>query len=140
MLYNPIYEFDRMRSLLDDLFNVSVQEKAGNEELEFANVYESPNGYMLQFLTPGVKSEDIEVNCTDGVMSVNIKRVLDRNEKKDIRFLRQERSSSEFTRSYRLSDDADTEKIEAKVMNGILMVFIPKKEKAKLKKISVKVN
>jgi len=140
MLYNPIYEFDRMRALLDDLFSVSVHENAGNEELEYTNVYQNPNGYMLQFLAPGVKSGDIEVNCTNGVMSVSIKRILDRVEKKDTRILRQERASTEFTRSYRLSDDADTEKIEAKAMNGILMVFIPKKELAKTKKITVKVN
>jgi len=140
MLYNPIYEFDRMRSLLDDLFSASVNENARNEELEYTNVYENPNGYMLQFLAPGVKSEDIDVNCASGVISITIKRILDRKEKKDTNILRQERSSAEFTRSYRLSEDADTEKIEAKSMNGILMIFIPKKEKAKNKKISVKVN
>jgi len=140
MLYNPIYEFDRMRSLLDDLFSVSVHENTRNEDLEYTNVYENQNGYMLQFLTPGVNSKDTEINFANGVLSVSIKRLLDKMEKKDTRVLRQERSGTEFTRSYRLSDDADTEKIDAKIINGILMVFIPKKEQAKLKKITVKVK
>jgi len=140
MLYNSIYEFDRMRSLLDDLFSVSIHENPRNEDLEYTNIYENQNGYMLQFLAPGVNSKDTVVNFANGVLSVSIKRILDKIEAKDTRILRQERSSSEFTRSYRLSDDADTEKIDAKIINGILMVFVPKKEHAKLKKIAVKVK
>jgi len=140
MLYNSIYEFDRMRSLLDDLFSVSIHENPRNEDLEYTNIYENQNGYMLQFLAPGVNSKDTVVNFANGVLSVSIKRILDKIEAKDTRILRQERSSSEFTRSYRLSDDAETEKIDAKIINGILMVFVPKKEHAKLKKIAVKVK
>lgn len=140
MLYNPIYEFDRMRSLLDDLFSVSINETSRNEELEYTNIYENQNGYMLQFLAPGVNSKDTGINVANGILSVSIKRLLDKNEKKDTRILRQERSGTEFTRSYRLSDDADTEKIDAKIINGILMIFIPKKEHSKLKKITVNVK
>jgi len=140
MLYNPIYEFDRMRSLLDDLFSVSIHENVRNEDLEYTNIFENQTGYMLQFLAPGVKSEDTGVNIANGILSVSIKRLLDKMDSKDTHILRQERSSTEFTRSYRLSDDADADKIEAKVINGVLMVFIPKKEQAKLKKIAVKVK
>jgi len=140
MQYNNIYEFDRMRSILDDLFYVSNRKEYQNEVLEYTNIYENQTGYMLQFLAPGVKQDDIQVNCSNGMISVSIKRILAENDIKEKTILRHERSGVDFTRSYRLSEDADTEKIEAKMVNGILMVFIPKKEKAKPRKIAIKVK
>jgi len=140
MIYNPVYEFDRMRSLLDDLLIRSSDEDYKNTDAELTNVYENQNGYMLQFLAPGVKTENVSVDVENGILSVSIKRKIEDKEPKERKVLRKERSSLEFTRIYRLSDDADADKIDAKMMNGMLMVFIPKKEHAKPKKISVKVN
>jgi len=140
MLFNPVYEFERMQSLIDGLFSGYPSENYRNEDMNLANVFENQNGYMLQFLAPGVAIEDIGINITNGILSASVKRRSDKKDEKDFLLLRQERSELDFTRSYRLSDDADAEKIDAKMMNGILMIFVPKKEQAKTKKITVKVN
>jgi len=139
MIYNPIYEFERMRSMLDDLLSTSSGEYK-NDEAELTNIYENNNSYMLQFLAPGVKLEDVSVNYSNGILSVSIKRIQDRKDEKDKRVLRNERPGINFTRSYRISDNADLDKIEAKLLNGMLMVHIPKKEPVKPKKISIKVQ
>lgn len=140
MFYNPVYEFDRMRALLDDLLSDSSSFNYKNEDIELTNVFENENGYMLQFLAPGVKLDDVSVDFANGILSISIKRKLDDNESIEKRILRKERSSLEFTRSYRVSSDADIDKIDAKMMNGLLMIFIPKKEESKPKKISIKVK
>jgi len=140
MIYNPIYELEKMRYLLDDLFTTSVRNQNDNASLEFTNVFENQNGYMLQFLCPGVKKEEVGINFTNGILAVSIKRELEHKENKELRLLRRERSGTDYTRSYRLSEDADADKIDAKIINGMLMIFVPKKEQVKPKKIEVKVN
>jgi len=144
MLFNTIYEFERMRSLMDDLFSSSASNPAINryntEDLELTNVFESSEGYMVEFLAPGVKQEDVSVNYVNGILSVTLKREANGKDSKDFIVLRQERTDINFTRSYRLSDDADVNKIDAKLINGLLMVHIPKEEGKKPKKIDVKVK
>ena len=51
------------------------------------------------------------------------------------RYLRREFSYTRFQQTLILPDDADTEKIEAKVKHGILKIHIPKKAKSNENKI-----
>ena len=50
-----------------------------------------------------------------------------------------ERSYGTFFRSFTLPSDANADKIKAKFKNGLLMVHLPKNEKAKPKQIEVQV-
>jgi len=138
MLNNPIYEFEKMREIFDSLFSRNAGSEYRNEGLELSNLYENQNGYMLQFIAPGVKQEDIAVDFANGLLSTHIKR----NSLKpdDWTVLRRERASLDFTRCFRVSEDADIEHIDAKIVNGLLMVYIPRKEQAKPKKIEIKVH
>ena len=43
-----------------------------------------------------------------------------------------------FYRRFSLQDIADSERIEAKGKNGVLVITLPNQEKAKLKRITVK--
>ena len=45
-----------------------------------------------------------------------------------------------FARRFRLSKQIDSEKLEAKMDQGILKVTLPKKEQAKPKKVEIEVN
>jgi len=140
MLYNPVYEIERMRSMIDDLFGPARNGDERNELLELTNVYDNKKSYMLQFLAPGVGLDDAAVDYSNGILSVSIKRNADAKENGEAKFVRKERSDINFTRSYSVSDDAEPDKIDAKLMNGMLMVNIPKKEEAEPKKISVKIE
>ena len=53
------------------------------------------------------------------------------DDKKECRYLRKEFSYSKFSQTLLLPDNADKEKIEAQVINGVLKVVIPKLEKVK---------
>jgi HSP20 family protein len=49
-----------------------------------------------------------------------------------------ERQYGSFSRSFALPDMADGERIDAKLVNGVLSLTIPKKAEAKPRKIEIK--
>ena len=56
----------------------------------------------------------------------------DKKEEKDGRYTRKEYSYSSFSRSFTLPDEINKEKIEAKYEDGVLKLFLPRKEEAKM--------
>ncbi len=125
MLYNPVYEMERIQSIINDLFGPIREENVRSKLLELTNVYDNGRSLMLQFLAPRVNLSDVSVDYSNGRLSVSIKRAIDAIEDKDHKLVRREKSDIDFTRSYTIYDETDTDKIDAKLMNGMLMVNIP---------------
>lgn len=88
---------------------------------------------------PGLDEKNIEVNVANGVLTVKGQKEEDKVEKKEDFHLRERRFGS-FSRSVRISDTVDPDKIEASFKNGVLKVTLPKKPEAQkpVKKIEVK--
>ncbi|MCX7821590.1 MAG: Hsp20/alpha crystallin family protein [Brevinematales bacterium] len=137
MLFNPFYEVEKMKDFMDE-FLKEYLEGSKRYGYDYSNIYEGKDGYILQFIAPGVELKDIDINISNGILNVNVKRKVEID--KDKRLLRNERYDIDFTKSFKISEDADVGKIDAKLMNGLLMIYIPKKEEAKPKKISIKVE
>ena len=138
MLYNPFYDMERLSSWLDDIIIGSFSRNR-DHEIELANLYQKDNGYMFQFLAPGVKLEDVSIDFENGILTVHMKRNTEPGKKED-GIIRRERLAFDYTRSYRLSGDVDPDKIEAKIIDGLLMIHVAKKEAAKPKKIAITVH
>lgn len=136
MIYGYPYEFDLIRNILDNFFEI------GDTRINTArcpsNIYENNAGYMIQIYAPGMNKDDISVSSDNGILKVNLKRVNKIDEK--LKVLRNEIKDYEETISYNIPEEADVNNIEAKYNNGILMIFLPKKNKTEPKKISVKIN
>jgi HSP20 family protein len=95
------------------------------------NVIENEKNYELEFAVPGLKKEELNLQVdADGVMSISMVRKNEDNkenkENKKRNYIRREFSYQEFNQSYILPDDADREKISAKVENGVLTIDVPK--------------
>ena len=88
---------------------------------------------------PGLDEKNIEVNVANGVLTVKGQKEEDKVEKKEDFHLRERRFGS-FSRSVRVPDAVDADKIEASFKNGVLKVTLPKKPEAQqpVKKIEVK--
>jgi HSP20 family molecular chaperone IbpA len=72
---------------------------------------------VLYLELPGVKKEDIEISVDHGNLNVKAKRTWP--------------TTHTFEKSYSISRDIDTEKLECKLKDGILEIKLPRKEEAK---------
>ena len=101
-------------------------------------VSETDDGYQVVAELPGVKEDDVEVTLREGVLTIRAKRQLTAPEGYEKG--RRERADFDFSRSYRLSGSVDGKRIEAKLVNGLLTVALPKQEPAKPRQIAVKAS
>jgi len=103
------------------------------------DVYEDAEGITLTAEIPGVAPEDVEVKVEDDTLTISGKRSLEREDKRD-NYHRIERRYGTFLRSFTLPPSVDAERIRAENRHGVLSVFLPRKEEARPRKITVKVH
>jgi len=85
--------------------------------------------YRITMELPGVEEKDIDLAVHDGVVTVKGEKSATREEKGETWFF-SERQYGSFSRSFRLPADADGDKIEAHLKDGVLSVTIPKHDKS----------
>jgi len=101
------------------------------------DIKEEENRFLIQADVPGVDPKDIEITMENGVLTIRGERS-DETKKEGEGYTRVERVRGSFYRRFSLPDTADADHIEAQGKNGVLEVVIPKKEKAKPKRITIK--
>ena len=134
-----VSELDRLRRDLGRLFN----------GLPRANGWDSPAGvYPLMNVSqdnenvyvrseiPGMTLNQIDVSVTGRSLTVTGERAIPDEDSK-VRYHRREREAGKIRRQLTLPTDVDNERVQAKYQHGILMVILPKAEKAKPKKIAI---
>ena len=122
----------------------TVEEKRNWEEaLEqeswvapMVDIYETNDDYYLIANMPGVAKEDVKVKLEEGDLVI-MGRVNFLGEMKK-KYIMKEIDSSNYFRKFKLSDSVDEDKIDAKLENGRLFVFLPKVERVKPKTIEIK--
>ena len=121
--------------IFNDFFDNSWMEKA-NYTAPAINVIETEKEYEVELAAPGLTKEDFQVHVDeDNNLVINMEKKAENNEKKHHgRYLRREFSYEKFQQMLMLPEDAEAEKIEAKVEHGVLHVSIPKKDKVELQK------
>ena len=114
-------------SIFNDFFDNEWMERS-NATAPAINVLESDRSYDIELAAPGMTKEDFKVTLDEnGDLVINMEKKQENNgEKKNGHCLRREFSYSKFQQTMLLPDDADKEKINAQVENGVLKVNIPK--------------
>ncbi len=122
-------------SIFNDFFDTDWMEKA-NSTAPAINVFETENSYEVELAAPGLTKEDFKVNVdSDDNLVISMEKKTDNSEKdKKGRYLRREFSYRQFEQCMVLPDDANKEKISAKVENGVLKIDMPKVSEAEIKK------
>ena len=136
-VFDPFKELQDIERRLGAVLNVNKPVQKVDIFTPAVNEKVDENGYHLEVDLPGVKKEDIDISVNDGVLTISGERKLEKKEEKD-NYTRIESFFGRFERAFKLPNDADLENIDAKYENGVLKIFIPKKEKAEGKKIEVK--
>ena len=121
--------------IFNDFFDNSWMERT-NYTAPAINVLENEKEYDVELAAPGLTKEDFQVHVDeDNNLVINMEKKAENNEKKHHgRYLRREFSYEKFQQMLTLPEDAEAEKIEAKVEHGVLNVRIPKKEKVDVQK------
>lgn len=121
-------------NLFDDFFDtVSKPIKAFRgapiPQVMRTDVKESDKGFTLDIDLPGYKKEDISAELKDGYLTVSAK-TNDENEEKDDNgtYIRRERTFGSCSRSFYIGEEIEESEVKAKFEDGILKVFVPKKE------------
>ena len=108
------------------------------------NVLETEKEYDVELAAPGLDKEDFKVHVDeDNNLHIEMEKKTENKEgRKHGRYLRREFSYEKFQQTLLLPEDAEADKIEAKVEKGVLTVHIPKKEQivkaGSVKQIDVK--
>ena len=100
------------------------------------DIYETPNGLVLMADLPGVSKDNLEVRVDDNLLTIKAKA----SDMVPGEPIYREFDLAGFFRQFEVIDDIDAEKIKADFKNGVLTLNLPLSEKAKPKKIAVKVG
>jgi len=136
-------EVPAVSRLFDEFFNdfpftSSVVEGKENW-IPSVDILEKEGNIVLRAELPGMNEKEIELKVEGDTLILKGERKMESEDKKS-NYHRIERSYGSFTRSFRLPDTVDSEKIDADYKNGVLTITIPKKSEVKPREIPVKVQ
>lgn len=117
---------DPFYSLVSDFFS-DVMDVA---DLGFkTDIREDKENYYIEAELPGLSKDDIQIEIDNDnlIISATNEKV---EEEKEENYIRRERRSGTYQRSFRL-DNVNENEIEAEYNDGILNVVLPKKEPGK---------
>lgn len=135
--HTAMAQMNRLRNELDRVFGMEPNGQARPVAYPPVNIWEDENGFYVEADLPGLSMDDIEIFLHDGD-ELSIKGVRQPTEIDGV-WRRRERGNGEFSRTFKLSDLVDVDKVSAELNHGVLTVSLPKSEAVKPRKIEVKV-
>ena len=124
--------------VFDSIFNDTFFNDRMVARVPAANISESENNFHVELAAPGLKKEDFKVNLEKGLLTIGYEKK-NENESNEYKTHRREFNFTSFKRSFRVDDVINTEAIQAKYEDGVLKLYLPKKEEVKAlpKEISI---
>ena len=98
------------------------------------DICETVDMYSLKMEVPGAARENIDIVIEDDELRVTVKASPEDSED-SLRYA--EFGSRDFYRAFRVGNEIDRNRIEAKLENGVLNIMLSKTEKVKPKKIQI---
>ncbi|UCF67334.1 MAG: Hsp20/alpha crystallin family protein [Acidobacteriota bacterium] len=132
-------ELDEMRRQMGRLFD-ALGDQAGPRTagvFPAINVTQTEESIIVQSELPGIRPDDLEITCEDNTLSIAGERQLP-HEDENASYHRQEREWGKFRRSFSFPVRVDAAKVEARYVDGVLTVELPKAIEARPKQITVK--
>lgn len=136
--HNPVY----FGNLFDEFFNHPAtwgRDVKGGFAGIATNIHETTDGYHLEMNAPGRNKEDFKINVENGLLTVSFEKK-EEAEQKDYKTIRKEFSLKSFKRSFTLDDKINTANIQAKYENGVLKIFLPKKDEVAVAPQQIAIN
>lgn len=120
----------------DDFFRLPFRpSRFQGATLPSVNIRETDDALRIEVAVPGMKREDFKVELDNNMLRISSERQ-NRDEKndKDDTYLRREFSYEAFERTFELRGDyVESDKIQARYVDGILQINVPKREEVRRK-------
>jgi HSP20 family protein len=100
------------------------------------DVLENESGITLKADLPGVSRDDLHIRVDGETLTVEGQ--VNLGDVKQLQAVYAEVRTAQYKRSFVLSRDLDTSKIDASMKNGVLTLTMPKLEQAKPRRIAVR--
>ena len=120
-------------SLVDDLFAefpVLYKNEQNAKGSVPVNIKETDKNYSVEIVAPGFEKADFKVSLEQQLLTISAEKKNEVKEEKE-KLIRSEYSYRSFKRSFTLDEKTDGTNIDAKYVNGVLTLNLPKKEEVK---------
>jgi HSP20 family protein len=133
---------DRMLSLnraLDEAFTSSAHgAEAARVWVPAIDLIEKKDAYVVRAELPGVERSNLDITFEKNVLTISGRKdALIEAQDEELRVFAAERVTGSFSRSLRMPDYIDGDKIGADFRDGLLTITVPKAEMAQARKITI---
>jgi|EndMetStandDraft_4_1072995.scaffolds.fasta_scaffold35212_3 HSP20 family protein len=134
--FRTLGAFDVLRQL-DRLFAEpeTWEPRAGFPRVSFDD---QGSAYVVRAEVPGLADKDLELSATATALTLRGERKVEPPQGYSTH--RNERTAYRFARTFELPSKVDSDRVEARLENGVLTVTLPKAPEAQPKQISVKAS
>ena len=102
------------------------------------DIREEKDTYTIDFALPGLEKNDFNVTIKENVLTVDGERKMNVTDPDDKYYHYYEIPDGKFSRSFKLPDTIDGNKVDGAYKNGVLTLELNKKKEAKPQTIEIK--
>ena len=104
------------------------------------NLHGDKDNLYVEAVAPGIDPESLNLTVVRNDLTISGEKKRLPGDIKPEMFHREERATGKFVRTITLPVEIDDDKISAEYKNGLILITMPKSEKAKPKQIQVQVS
>jgi len=150
--WDPLQEMDMMRRAMgrffgdgpgswpSPAFRVAFLPGRAARNYPMINLTEDRDAFYVEALAPGIDPNSINVTVVHNSLTIAGEKLPADAGVETEAFHRNERAAGRFVRTIDLPSEVDDQKVKADYKNGLLLITLPKTERAKPKQIAVKVE
>src|SRR5215469_13961314 len=137
--YNSFSEMVSLREAMDRLFEDSfisprnIAQWGGRGAA--ANLFETPEGFILQVPMPGVNPDEVEITAQQDTLTLKWQTKLNVPQNATVHW--NSFSTGQFQQSFTLPAPINSERAEADYTNGVLTLNLPRAEHVKARTVKV---
>lgn len=116
-------------------------EKVANQNrpiIPAVDIYEDAQGIYLKADMPGVSKNNLDIQINNDTLSINGEMEIPVSERMEALYA--DIRSKRYQRSFSISRELDSDKIDASLNDGVLTMHIPKRDQFQSRKIEVQVE
>lgn len=142
--WTPVSLFDEMERAFED-FRTGMRGfwfpsiSVTGSRVPAIDMKDAGNEYIIETDMPGMSKECVEIEIVEGGLKISAKKEEASEEERE-GYLRRERGYVSFHRRLPIPEDSDVDGIEARLVDGVLQINIPKKDKPEEEKKTVEVK